>query len=167
MLEKPRVTINLMDVSFLEQNLSQILEVRPLFSLFDSWLGLTKQSKRSHLVRRLVGSNWAQLCPRIECHACDTGYRTSNYKRYSSKTSAPACIEIWNSSYRRSDPILPPAGPCKHWHRCGHQSKHQFKSEKLDVFHPLKLAHRNPNPSQSYGHSVNEQQSSTRLEEGQ
>lgn len=28
--EKPKVTINLMDVSFLEQNLSQILEVRTL-----------------------------------------------------------------------------------------------------------------------------------------
>jgi hypothetical protein len=31
--EKPRVTINLMDVSFLEQNLSQILEVSQ--SLFE------------------------------------------------------------------------------------------------------------------------------------
>lgn len=46
--EKPRVTINLMDVSFLEQNLSQILEVRSLSLIF--WVGLAKQSKCCYLV---------------------------------------------------------------------------------------------------------------------
>ena len=53
--EKPRVTINLMDVTFLEQNLSQILEVRSLSLIL--WVGLVKQSKCCHLVRGLVGSD--------------------------------------------------------------------------------------------------------------
>ena len=31
MMDKPKITINLMDVSFLEQNLQQILEVTNIF----------------------------------------------------------------------------------------------------------------------------------------
>lgn len=53
LMEKPRVTINLMDVSFLEQNLSQILEVSQLS--LNMCIGFIKQLECCNFVRRLVG----------------------------------------------------------------------------------------------------------------